>query len=110
MRQPPSVMDYDLLNQNLLARLAELEGKVKALERLAISTAAADARYLQRVASYAAVTNPPTLTELEEAFGAAATLPNPFFGVLDDGGAGTDLYLCIAVNGKWTIEILTVIT
>lgn len=105
-----SVLDRDLIPENFLSELEELRRRVAVLERLQISTAAADGRYLRREVRNANVANPPTLAELDEAFGPAATLPNPFFGVLDDSGAGTNVYMCIAVNGRWQIEILTLIS
>jgi hypothetical protein len=103
----PSVVDYDLFNHHLLARLAEVEGQVKALTAIVISTNAADGRYVRRMISNANVSNPPTDSELDVAFGNAAGLGDGFMGLVNDGGAGSTVWLCFVVDGSWWYEALT---
>lgn len=53
--------------------------------------------------SNANVTNPPTDAELDSAFGDPSTLPTGFVGVLDDNGAGTNVWwvYTTGVAGEW---------
>jgi hypothetical protein len=104
------VTDRDFIQENFLEQLADAMHRLAALERLVISTGAADVRYLRRVMSNADVSSPATAAELDIAFGPAATLPNPFIALVDDDGAGTDVYLVCALNVKWWGEILTELT
>ena len=53
------------------------------------------------------VSNPPTDAELDTAFGQPSDVMDGFIGVLDDNGAGTTMWLCVAVNGAWWFEQLT---
>lgn len=53
------------------------------------------------------VSNPPTAAELTTAFGAFTDLPDPFLGIVDDAGAGTTVWLVVAVNSTWHYEGLT---
>lgn len=46
------------------------------------------------------VSNPPTDAELDTAFGTPATVGNAM-GILDDNGAGTNIYLCISDGTNW---------
>ena len=53
------------------------------------------------------VASPPTDAELDTAFGQPGTLGDGFVGVLDDAGAGTTVWLCVAMNSAWWYEELT---
>lgn len=57
--------------------------------------------------STADTANPPTAAELTTAFGAPATVGDGFTGILDDGGGGSNYYLCIVINGAWTYVAMT---
>lgn len=50
------------------------------------------------------VSSPPTDAELTAAFGSQ---PDGFVGVLDDNGAGTDVYLVLRKNSSWWHEAMT---
>ena len=54
------------------------------------------------------VTNPPSEAEIITAFGTAITAGDGFIGVIDDNAGGSLLWLCVAINGKWSFEQLTV--
>jgi pyruvate/2-oxoacid:ferredoxin oxidoreductase beta subunit len=57
--------------------------------------------------SNASTSNPPTAAELNTAFGTAAEVGNGYVLILDNGGAGTSIYL-IASNGvDWWYTALT---
>jgi len=49
------------------------------------------------------VSDPPGDTELDTAFGEPTALGAGFIGILDDGGAGTDVYICFTtgVDNQW---------
>lgn len=50
----------------------------------------------------AAVSDPPTQGEANAAFGATATQARDgWMGIIDDSGAGTDVWICVAKNGAW---------
>jgi hypothetical protein len=51
--------------------------------------------------------NPPIISELTTAFGDPATLGDGFIGVLDDGGAGTNVYLVAVANGAFYHLLMT---
>ncbi len=53
------------------------------------------------------VASPPTDAELDTAFGEPALLGDGFFGLLDDNGAGTTVWLCYVINLAWWYEQLT---
>ena len=53
------------------------------------------------------VSDPPTDGELDSAFGTPATVGDGFLGLVDDDGAGTKVWLCVALNSKWWYEELT---
>lgn len=54
------------------------------------------------------VSNPPTDAELDAGFGAPATLPVNFGAIIDDNGAGANLWLVYAVGTKWGYTALTI--
>jgi len=64
---------------------------------------------LKATTSDAALNNPlePTDAELDAAFGTPADLGNGFIGILDDGGAGITVWLCVTKRGAWWYEKLT---
>jgi hypothetical protein len=47
------------------------------------------------------VTNPPTDAELDSAFGTPAEVGAGFVALLDDNGAGSDVYLVASDGGAW---------
>ena len=53
------------------------------------------------------VASPPTDTELDTAFGTPEAAGDGFIGILDDNGAGTSVYLCVARNSEWWYATLT---
>lgn len=54
------------------------------------------------------VTNPPSDAELDAAFGDAASLAlDPYIAIIDDAGATTTVWLCVATNGAWFYTQLT---
>ena len=58
--------------------------------------------------SIASVSDPPAASELEAEFGAATTdLCEPFVGIVDSGGAGTKVWLVVAINNTWFYEQLS---
>jgi hypothetical protein len=56
--------------------------------------------------STASVSNPPTQAELVSALGAAASADPPI-ARLDNGGAGTNVYLCTSDGADWWYAVLT---
>lgn len=56
------------------------------------------------ILSTADVSNPPTSAELTSAFGEAT---NGFRAVVDDGGAGTNIYLVERLGDVWLYAALT---
>lgn len=54
------------------------------------------------------VSNPPTDAQLDTAFGAPATLPDPFLAIVDDAGAASVIWLVVATNGVWAYEQLAI--
>ena len=44
---------------------------------------------------------PPQNLELDSAFGTPETLGDGFIGILDDAGAGSNVYICVVKNGWW---------
>ena len=52
------------------------------------------------------VSYPPTDAQLDAAFGTPAAVGDGFVGVLDDNGAGTDVYLCVSDGTLWWYETL----
>ena len=80
----------------------ELEQKVRYLYGLATSK-----QVLRIPSSNDNVSDPPTDAELDSAFGTPSMVGNGFIGVLDDAGAGSKVWLCIAKNSKWWYEELT---
>lgn len=54
-----------------------------------------------------AVSDPPTAAQLTAIFGDPATLGDGFIGVVNDGNADTDVWLCIVSNGSWFYHQLT---
>jgi hypothetical protein len=53
------------------------------------------------------VSSPPTDAELDTVFGTAANLPEGFSGFVDDNGAGTTVWYCVAINSAWWYTQLT---
>ena len=51
--------------------------------------------------------NPPTDAQLDTAFGTPAQVGDGFMGLLDDNGAGTAVYLCVARNSAWWYAAMT---
>lgn len=49
------------------------------------------------------VSNPPSEAEINTAFGTAATAGAGFIGVIDDSGAGTNVYFVVSTGAKWAI-------
>lgn len=60
------------------------------------------------VKSVANVSNPPTDAELDALFGTPATLPTNFGAIIDDNGAGANLWLVYAVGTRWGYSALTI--
>ena len=56
------------------------------------------------------VNNPPSDANLDSAFGTPANLPDPFFGIVDDNGLGTTVWLVVATNGSWFYTAMTLAT
>jgi hypothetical protein len=61
------------------------------------------------VAAYASddVSNPPTASELATAFGAASAVGAGYLGLLNDNGAGSNVYLCASDGSDWYYQALT---
>lgn len=57
--------------------------------------------------STADVAAPPTDAELDAAFGEPGDLPEGFAAVVDDNGAGTRVWLVVAVGGNWWHDQMT---
>jgi hypothetical protein len=57
--------------------------------------------------STANVTNPPTKAELESEFGSASTQTDAFMAILDDNGAGTNVYLITKAASDYYYQSLT---
>lgn len=53
------------------------------------------------------VSNPPTATELSDAFGTPATVGSGFIAVLDDGGGDTATYLAVSNGASWLYTLMT---
>jgi hypothetical protein len=53
------------------------------------------------------VTDPPTDAELDTAFGTPAAVGAGFTGVLDDAGAGADVWLCASDGTNWWYVAMT---
>lgn len=54
------------------------------------------------IQSYTAtVGSPPTKAQLDSIFGSPATLGSGFIGMVDSGGAQTDVYLCVTTPANW---------
>ena len=51
--------------------------------------------------------NPPTDAELDTAFGTPATVGDGFMAVLDDNGAGSNVYLVVSDGTNWWYATLT---
>lgn len=51
--------------------------------------------------SVANVATPPTAAQLTATFDSPANLPDGWMGVVDDAGAGSAVWLVIAVSGGW---------
>lgn len=49
----------------------------------------------------------PTDAELDSAFGTPVTVGDGFMAVLDDNGAGTNVWIVVAKNSKWWYAPLT---
>lgn len=57
--------------------------------------------------STANVSNPPTAAQITSAFDSPANLPEGWQAIIDDNGAGTNVWLVTAVSGSWWYEALT---
>lgn len=53
------------------------------------------------------VANPPTEAEMTTAFGTPATRGAGWMGVIWDGGAGANFYLCVSNGANWSQVALT---
>jgi len=53
------------------------------------------------------VSNPPTDAELDSAFDTPANLPTNFIGLVDDNGAGTNMWLVVADGSAWWYVAMT---
>lgn len=53
------------------------------------------------------VSNPPTDAELDTAFGQPAALGEGYGGIVDDNGAGANVWLCYVAGTAWWYEALT---
>lgn len=53
------------------------------------------------------IADPPTITNLNSAFGTAAEMGDGFTAVIRDNSGGTKAYLCTVINGVWFYEELT---
>jgi hypothetical protein len=62
---------------------------------------------LDTTASVANVSNPPTDAELDAEFGTPATVGAGFIAILDDAGAGANVYLVASDGTNWWYEALT---
>ena len=75
----------------------ELDGyTVKSTSRSRIST---------RVAN-----DPPTVWDIEAAFGSASEVGEGFVGLFNPSGAGTSLYLCAFDGTNWWVQALAAAT
>jgi hypothetical protein len=54
------------------------------------------------------VSNPPTDAELDAIFGTPATRYPGFIAVVDDAGAGLNVYLVVTNGSNWFYQLLTV--
>ena len=59
------------------------------------------------VCSNASVSSPPTDAELDTALGTAGNLYDGFMAIVDSGGTGTTVWLCVVKNSAWWYEQLT---
>ena len=60
--------------------------------------------------SIGSFSDPPAASELEAEFGAATTdLCEPFVAVVDQNGAGTKVWLVVAINHTWFYEELSAV-
>jgi len=64
-------------------------------------------RWLARAYSDAEMSDPPSDAELDGAFGIPAEVGAGFTAVLDDGGAGTAVYLVASDGVKWWYVAMT---
>lgn len=65
-------------------------------------------RWIRRGYSTAVVSTPPTDAELEAAFGTAAAVGPGFTGLVDNAGAGTDVWVVASDGASWWYVALTV--
>jgi len=66
-----------------------------------------DANIFPFATSDANTANPPTDAQLDSAFGTPATVGEGFFAILDDAGAGVNVYLCYSDGTAWWQGALT---
>lgn len=67
----------------------------------------ANAAGIRTITSADNVSSPPTDAEIDAAFGTPAAVGDGFIGLIDDNGAGTTIWLCVALNSQWWYEQLT---
>lgn len=87
------------MNEKLIARILAIEAKLDLLSGFENG---------EMVFSTANVSNPPTDAQLDTAFGAPATLPLPFIGIIDDAGGGATAWLVWHDGTNWWYEQGTV--
>ena len=111
-------MSADLL-RDIVRRLSEQGTKIErleAIERVTTGTpadiTALDARIdvletYQMPNSDANVSNPPTDAELDAAFGQPAAVGDGYIAILDDNGAGTNVWFIASDGANWWHGALT---
>ena len=88
-------------------QLEVLAGQVAALRERLAELEARDEPVLRVVTDD--VSNPPTDVELDAVFGTAAAVGTGFVGVVDDNGAGANVYLVVSDGSNWWYEELTAV-
>ena len=88
-------------------QLEILAGQIAALRERLAELEARDEPVLRVVTDD--VSNPPTDVELDAAFGTAAAVGTGFIGVVDDNGAGTNVYLIVSDGSDWWYVALTAV-
>jgi len=89
--------DLDKLIGQMVTGLTNLQERVTELERLENDLPVSKNN----------VSNPPTAAELTTAFGSPTDLYNGFTALVNDNGAGVNVWLVVIANNDWYYEQLT---
>jgi len=79
----------------------------RALAKIAPAIANFSASGIRTILSTDDTANPPTDAQLDTAFGTPATVGEGFVGLVDDSGAGNNVYLCLSDGTHWWYAVLT---